>query len=116
MLRFHERADDMLRGLRRAQHLQGIHRPTTEGLRSWSDDLSRTELALFEVLAGDLRRELDYPAADVEVRPGDVVSALAVRGLARVGGLVASVRSRLTRHRRANATYARRNRDHHEPA
>ena len=40
MLRYHERADELLGGLRATRHVQGVRRPPTQGVRDW-----RTALA-----------------------------------------------------------------------
>lgn len=60
MLDYHSRSDELLTGLRHTDHIQGIRKPPTAGLRDWRLDLSPYDVALFEVIAGDLLDELGY--------------------------------------------------------
>ncbi len=64
MLRFYEGPrPDVERGVRRRGGLGrkgGLLRPPTKGLRDWRRQMSKIDVAVFEVLAGDLLRELGY--------------------------------------------------------
>jgi hypothetical protein len=60
MLEYHERADEVLDGLRYTHHVQGIRRPPTRAGRDWRGTLSDHDVQLFEALAGDLLDELGY--------------------------------------------------------
>jgi hypothetical protein len=60
MLRYHERADDLLSGLRDTAHLQGIRRPPTQGVRDWRVDLTPTQIRVFDEVAGDALDVLGY--------------------------------------------------------
>ncbi len=64
MLRFYEGPrPDVERGVRRRGGLGrkgGLLRPPTKGLRDWRLQMSKIDVAVFEVLAGDLLRELGY--------------------------------------------------------
>ncbi len=61
MLDYHQRADELLGGLRHTDHLQGIRRPPTVGVRDWHVDLSPHEIAVFDEIAGDGLDVLGYP-------------------------------------------------------
>jgi hypothetical protein len=60
MLRYHERADELLDGLRDTGHVQGVRRPPTAGVRDWRTALDPHQVQLFEALAGDLLDRLGY--------------------------------------------------------
>ncbi len=60
MLDYHERADEVLDGLRFTHHVQGIRRPPSRDVRDWRANLPDHEVQLFEALAGDLLDELGY--------------------------------------------------------
>ncbi|MGZ4735151.1 MAG: sulfotransferase family protein [Acidimicrobiia bacterium] len=60
MLEYHARSDELLTGLRHTDHIQGIRKPPTPGLRDWRVDLSPYEIQLFESIAGNLLDELGY--------------------------------------------------------
>lgn len=60
MVRYHERADEILSGLRHDAHLQGVRRPPSAD-RDWRRDLTHHQIELFEAIAGDLAAELGYP-------------------------------------------------------
>ena len=61
MLRYHERADELLAGVRDTDHIQGIRRPPTVGVRDWHVDVSPQDLALFDEIAGGALDLLGYP-------------------------------------------------------
>jgi hypothetical protein len=44
-------------------HQQSLTRPPTQGLRDWRTQMSPADVALFEGVAGDLLRDLDYDAS-----------------------------------------------------
>ena len=60
MLDYHARSDELLTGLRHTDHIQGIRKPPTPGLRDWRVDISPYEIQLFEAIVGDLLDELGY--------------------------------------------------------
>lgn len=64
MLSYHERAEELLGGMRRADHLQGIHRPVGP-VKDWRTHMAPDDVVLFDLLAGDLAADLGY-----ERRPG----------------------------------------------
>ena len=61
MLDYHERADDLLRGLRDTDHIQGIRRPPTVGIRDWHVDVPPHDIAVFDEIAGEGLDLLGYP-------------------------------------------------------
>ena len=68
MLRYYEQEDLFGQRLKPAQlgrpggghHYAAQHEPPTKGLRDWRTQMSKSDLALFEVAAGDLLDELGY--------------------------------------------------------
>lgn len=61
MLDYHRRADELLGGLRHTDHIQGIRRPPTVGIRDWHVDLTPQEIAVFDEIAGNGLDVLGYP-------------------------------------------------------
>ncbi len=60
MLEYHARADELLAGLRDTDHVQGIRRPPTVGVRDWRVDLTPYEIAVFDEVAGTALDVLGY--------------------------------------------------------
>jgi hypothetical protein len=58
MLRYFERTEK-ISGAKESHH-QNLSRPPTKGLRDWRQQMSRRDVELFEVLAGDLLSEMGY--------------------------------------------------------
>jgi hypothetical protein len=112
MLRFHERAGSVLRGISHAEHHQNLKRPLTAGLRDWRRDMSPRGAEVFDVLAGDLLEELGYGRSTD--RPSLAASVVALRyrfgtGIRSVAhGLAVRIRKlrRFTRRRPVEATSA----------
>jgi hypothetical protein len=75
MLRFHERADELVPTLSHNEHHRNLYKPLTAGLRDWRRDLAPRDAAVFEVLAGELLDELGYEHA--AARPGGVARVVA---------------------------------------
>ncbi len=97
MLRYHERADDLIGGLRATSHVQGVRRPPTRGVRDWRTALAPHDVQLFEALAGDLLDELGYERSGLPV-PGRVkVEAHAIRLAHRVDRRTYTFRTRVAR-------------------
>lgn len=61
MLRYYERAGELLPTMSHLEHHRNIHRPPTSGLRDWRRELPPADVAVFERLAGELLDELGYP-------------------------------------------------------
>ena len=97
MLGYHERSGEVLRGLRRDAHLQGISRPPTRRLRDWRTSLPPADLELFEALAGDVTRELGYEPSGVTVGAATRARAAAVVADQRVRGPLRRVRRQSSR-------------------
>ena len=79
MLRYHERADDLLDGLRATRHVQGVRRPPTQGLRDWRTALDPHQVQLFEALAGDLLDRLGYDRSGLAIPNRVRLEARAIR-------------------------------------
>jgi hypothetical protein len=60
MLRYHERPQ-ALGSQPNEAHRGRWDRPPTKGLRDWRTQMSKKDLAVFELAAGDMLEELDYP-------------------------------------------------------
>ena len=60
MLEYHVRADELLSGLRHTDHVQGIRRPPTVGVRDWHVDLPPHDIAVFDEVAGAALDALGY--------------------------------------------------------
>jgi hypothetical protein len=97
MLRYHERADDLLTGLRATNHIQGVRRAPVQGVRDWRTDLDPHRIELFEALAGDLLDELGYERSGLAV-PGRVrLEAQANRAAHRLDRATIIFRTRVKR-------------------
>ncbi len=79
MLRYHERADDLLDGLRATRHVQGVRKPPTQGVRDWRTALAPHEVQLFEALAGDTLDVLGYERSGLSISSRVRVEAQAIR-------------------------------------
>jgi hypothetical protein len=103
MLRYHERADEVIGGLRATRHVQGVRRPPTQGVRDWRTALAPHDVALFEALAGDLLDDLGYERSTVPVSGRVKLEARAIRLAHRVDRRTYTFRPRVARklHRRA---------------
>lgn len=63
MLKYYERADEIIAGTAKPDRHLDIHLPPTKGLRDWRQELSTDQVMRFEALAGDLLEELGYERA-----------------------------------------------------
>jgi hypothetical protein len=84
MLRYHERADDLVSQMPHQDHHRNLYRPPTLALRDWRRELSPKDIEVFQSLAGELLDELGYESGP---RRKHFVPRLAVTGH-RVGTLV----------------------------
>jgi hypothetical protein len=57
-------------------HQQRLKQPPTKGVRSWRDQMAAADVAAFENVAGDVLRELGYPASHVPDTRGRAALAL----------------------------------------
>lgn len=97
MVRYHERADELLGGLRATRHVQGVRRPPTQGVRDWRIALAPHDVQLFEALAGDLLDRLGYERSGLPI-PGRVrVEASAIRVAQRLDRGTRILRTRVGR-------------------
>ncbi|MGQ0744844.1 MAG: sulfotransferase [Acidimicrobiales bacterium] len=62
MLDYHQRAETVLAGLAPAdrQDFENLFRPLTKGMRDWRTEMSGSEQATFDAIAGDLLGQLGY--------------------------------------------------------
>jgi hypothetical protein len=79
MLRYHERAHELLDGLRATRHVQGVRRPPTAGVRDWRTELDSHHVQLFEALAGDTLDRLGYERSGLPIPSRVRVEARAIR-------------------------------------
>ncbi len=75
MLGYHERADELLDGVRHTHHIQGIRKPPTAGLRDWHVDLSPHEIAVFDEIAGSALDTFGYPRSGLRRSPRALAAA-----------------------------------------
>jgi hypothetical protein len=80
MLRYFERADEIL--YPRMSHDENVRRPPTAGLRDWQTQMPPSDVAVFEVIAGDSLTAAGYQR--VALKPGFTARARATLGLVRV--------------------------------
>jgi hypothetical protein len=97
MLRYHERADEVIGGLRATRHVQGVRRPPTQGVRDWRTALAPHDVALIEALAGDLLDDLGYERSTVPVSGRVKLEARAIRLAHRVDRRTYTFRTRVAR-------------------
>jgi hypothetical protein len=97
MLRYFERADDVLEGVDHRWQHKRVYLPPTQGLRDWRRDMSPDELELFESIAGGLLVELGYErgtrVASLRSRARATrvwTQVQARRGVSRIGALSAT--------------------------
>jgi len=85
MLRYFERAPEVLTTEVHPHRHQGLHRPPTKGMRDWRKDMGDAEVARFEAIAGGALTEFQYPrrfehvAASARARATLEVSAARLR-------------------------------------
>jgi hypothetical protein len=60
MLRYYERAGEIIRPTQHPGSHARIHLPPTSGLRDWRTQMAPGEVVLFDILAGELLEELGY--------------------------------------------------------
>jgi hypothetical protein len=63
MLRYFERADEIIAQCESPEHHQRLFLPPTKGLRDWRTQMSASDAAVFDVIAGDLLADLGYEIA-----------------------------------------------------
>ncbi len=97
MLRYHERADDLLDGLRATRHVQGVRRPPTQGLRDWRTALDPHQVQLFEALAGDLLDRLGYERSGLAIPNRVRLEARAIRVAHQLDRRTLTFRTRVAR-------------------
>lgn len=101
MLRYFEKAGAFVPGLSHSEHHQNLYQPPTVGLRDWRRQLSTSDVAVFESLAGDLLDELGYERQTDRPGLGAAITAARFRAGTGVRGVAhgAHVRTRRLRRR-----------------
>jgi hypothetical protein len=97
MLAYHERAAELIGGLRDTAHVQGVRRPPTAGVRDWRTAMADGDVKLFDALAGDALDAFGYPRSALDV-PARVRVDAAVHRVRRTVALRArTLRTRVRR-------------------
>jgi hypothetical protein len=65
MLRYYERADEVVAAVKDTGHHQGLWQPPTVGRRSWRESMAKRDVARFEALAGSALDDFGYERSDV---------------------------------------------------
>lgn len=60
MLRYFERADEVVAPMTHPEARQGLYKPPTKGVRDWRRQMPGHDIELFEALAGDFLDQLGY--------------------------------------------------------
>jgi hypothetical protein len=79
MLRYYERATEIIGSPEEAPLHKSVYLPPTTGLRDWRRQMSRSDVETFEAVAGDLLAELGYERAMPRVPARMRVKAIMVR-------------------------------------
>ncbi|MGH2728490.1 MAG: sulfotransferase family protein, partial [Actinomycetota bacterium] len=92
MLRYYERSEQLYPGRQTPDHHRNLARPPTKGMRSWREEMTAAQVAMFEAVAGGLVEELGYERGAPRAGPGRRLRAkarlIALRiqaGMRRVG-------------------------------
>lgn len=99
MLAYHERADALLGGMRRVDHLQGIHRPV-KAVSDWRTHMTHGDVVLFDLLAGDLAADLGYERPAVSPRTDQRLMAAVWRAREAATARVKGLRARRAQRKR----------------
>jgi len=75
VLRYHERASELLRSTPHPQAHSRVHLPPTKGLRDWRSQMSHEDVVLFDLVAGGLLQDLGYDRARDRHALGEWLSA-----------------------------------------
>jgi Sulfotransferase family len=75
MLRYHERAGEVIAATRFPEAHQRVRLAPTAGLRDWRRDIDRAEVARFEAIAGPLLEDLEYGTVTEGIGPLDRLRA-----------------------------------------
>jgi hypothetical protein len=94
MLRYHERADEVVAAVKETAHHQGLWQPPTIGRRSWRESMPRRDVARFEALAGAALDDFGYERSDVPPSLAARAEASAWRLRLRAGAKARSARAR----------------------
>jgi hypothetical protein len=94
VLRYFERGAEVAATMRRPEYHKGLSLPPTKGLRDWATTMSDRDVAVFQVLAGDLLGALGYPPSPTP--PGAAAWGRAQAGRLRwqLGRVRAAIRRR----------------------
>jgi Sulfotransferase family len=100
MFSYATRAEHVIAGVWDPRNHEGVTRPPTTGVRDWRTTMPRSDLQLFDALAGDLLDELDYGRSGLPRSPNARARAVAWRGSAPLRRAVRPLTRRLARRRR----------------
>jgi hypothetical protein len=84
MLRYPERAGELVRTAEHPGLHANISRPPTPGLRSWDDAMSDADIRAYDAAAGDTLRSFGYVTGTRGLGPSDRLRATAVRARWRI--------------------------------
>jgi hypothetical protein len=104
MLRYYEGADSFIASTRDPDAFKNLTRPVTGDLRNWRDEISDSDLHLFESIAGDTLRDLNYETSDF-VDPASVRLVRILTPIAWQGKRARSYISRMAARRRSTGSH-----------
>lgn len=97
MLRYYERADEVVVAVTELGHHQGLWQPPTPGMRSWRATMSAHDQQVFEALAGPTLDEFGYERSGLPGSWSAKLEGLAWRGRFRLRSRTGAVRARAKR-------------------
>jgi len=103
MLQFHEKGEAFIASSNTPEAFAGLAKPITKGMRDWRTQMANDDVALFEVIAGDLLDSLGYetvsdsPSSALRIRARWAAAAWQARRLeARLQPMIKKLRDRMT--------------------
>lgn len=102
MLEYHKRGETLAASTRDPQAFTALSKPPTRGLRDWRKQMSKSDIALFEAIAGALLADLGYERSTSATSPVTRIKVGAARiqwQLRRVGARLGRTTRRLRRAR-----------------
>jgi len=79
MLRYHERADEVVRSVGHPKLHGNIARPPTPGIRDWRRDLTASDIRGYDAVAGKTLERFGYERHSASTAPSDRMRAAVVR-------------------------------------
>jgi hypothetical protein len=99
MLRYFDRADQVLASIDNPQHHRGLSMPLTKGMRDWRTGMQAQDVVAFEVLAGNLLTGIGYQRSGEQPSLRVRASVRAARAQVEAGRLTHRVGKELQRAR-----------------